>query len=214
MKPSDSTIHQIKVSIRGSQPLIWRLIEVPSDVTLVELHNIIQAAFDWENRHMWEFSVSSGGQDSVRYDSEFETDEANQADEVRLYQVLPEAHTMLYTYDYGDNRELDITTQRIHTSEPGVQYPWCLDGAQAAPLEDCGGIDEYQRLLESLSSQSRRKDREEDRETLVNRGITDWFDADHFDVKKVNQALADFAIPTVANQELSDLATAEEGASS
>ena len=51
------TVHTIKVTLRGSQPPIWRRLEVPSGSTLQQLHNIIQSAFGWEDYHMWAFET-------------------------------------------------------------------------------------------------------------------------------------------------------------
>ena len=39
-------IYQIKVTLRGSRPPIWRRIQVPGDITLAELHDILQAVMD------------------------------------------------------------------------------------------------------------------------------------------------------------------------
>ncbi|MGH3803650.1 MAG: IS1096 element passenger TnpR family protein, partial [Pseudonocardiaceae bacterium] len=40
-----SSVHRIKVTLRGSKPPIWRRLEVPSAATLAQLHHIVQEAF-------------------------------------------------------------------------------------------------------------------------------------------------------------------------
>ncbi len=50
-------VHRIKVTLRGSRPPIWRRLEVPSGTTLQQLHHLIQAAFGWEDYHMWAFET-------------------------------------------------------------------------------------------------------------------------------------------------------------
>jgi hypothetical protein len=45
-------IYQIKVMLRGSQPLIWRRIQVSSDTTLAKLHRILQCMMGWEDTHL------------------------------------------------------------------------------------------------------------------------------------------------------------------
>jgi hypothetical protein len=51
------TVHTIKVTLAGSRPPIWRRLQVPSAITLRALHDILQAAFGWEDYHMWVFET-------------------------------------------------------------------------------------------------------------------------------------------------------------
>ena len=51
-------IYQLKVTLLGTSPPIWRRLLVPADVTLAQLHDVLQAAMGWEDGHMHEFSIS------------------------------------------------------------------------------------------------------------------------------------------------------------
>jgi hypothetical protein len=42
-------VYQIKISLRGIRPPIWRRLEVFSDTTLEKLHLIFQLAMGWAN---------------------------------------------------------------------------------------------------------------------------------------------------------------------
>src|SRR3990172_4927475 len=52
------TVHQIKVTLRGTRPPIWRRILVYSDVTLYKLHEILQVAMGWTDNHLHQYRVT------------------------------------------------------------------------------------------------------------------------------------------------------------
>jgi hypothetical protein len=48
-------IYQIKVTLLGTKPPIWRRLLVPSSLTLAQLHDVLQTAMGWAGGHMHEF---------------------------------------------------------------------------------------------------------------------------------------------------------------
>lgn len=48
-------VHQIKITLQGVQPSIWRRVQVLSDCALARLHRVIQAVMGWEDYHLHEF---------------------------------------------------------------------------------------------------------------------------------------------------------------
>ena len=54
---SRSSIYQIRVTLDGSKPPIWRKLAVPSSIVLGELHEVIQIAMGWTNSHMHQFRL-------------------------------------------------------------------------------------------------------------------------------------------------------------
>jgi hypothetical protein len=42
-------VDQLKVSLRGISPKIWRRLLVPADMTLYALQRVIRIAFGWED---------------------------------------------------------------------------------------------------------------------------------------------------------------------
>lgn len=51
------TIYQLKITLRGLRPLIWRRFEVPGEYTLDRLHRVIQRVMGWTDSHLHEFIV-------------------------------------------------------------------------------------------------------------------------------------------------------------
>lgn len=55
---SDSTkIYELKISLSGIKPTIYRTIQIEENRTFFELHAAIQIAFGWENSHLHIFEI-------------------------------------------------------------------------------------------------------------------------------------------------------------
>jgi hypothetical protein len=181
------TVHRLKITLRGSKPPIWRRVEVPSDITLERLHEIVQAAFGWDGYHMWVFETPAG-------EYGLPDPELGHLDAARrkLVAVAPRKGSRLrYTYDFGDDWEHEILVEEVADAEPAVAYPRCLAGRRACPPEDCGGIWGYDELLAILADPD-HPEHHERREWL---GLEDGVDLDpgRFDPGEVNTSLSGHA---------------------
>jgi hypothetical protein len=157
---------------------------VPADVSLARLHDVIQAAFGWQDSHMHVFETPYG--DFGRADREL----GHRAEApVTLEQVAPQAKAKIgYTYDFGDDWAHEIVVEKVLDRNPALTYPCCTGGRRAAPPEDCGGIWGYEELVEILAD-PQHPEHEERLEWL---GLEDatQFDPAAFDPVEVNRALA------------------------
>jgi Plasmid pRiA4b ORF-3-like protein len=145
---SGTLVHQLKITLSGvSRPPVWRRVLVPADVTLGDLHEVIQVAMGWDDYHMHLFSV--GGQEYGSPDPEL----GHACDrKVLLSQVLSGPGDRLgYTYDFGDDWEHDIVLEETRSAVPEETYPSCVAGKGACPPEDCGGAWGYAGLKEILA---------------------------------------------------------------
>jgi hypothetical protein len=177
-------IYQLKVGLRGAKPPIWRRLEVPADISLAQLHQVIQIAFDWDNSHLHAFQTPYG---------EFGTADAELGHRaeapVTLEQVAPEARsTIRYTYDFGDDWEHDILVEKVLDRDETVSYPRCTGGRRAAPPEDSGGIWGYLELLGVLSDSAHPE--HEDRLEWLGLDKADDFDPASFDAEAITKALS------------------------
>ena len=108
------TIIQLKISLRGTKPLIWRRVLVEKTTTFEALHEVIQLAMGWTNSHLHEFTVNGVriGPPLDEFDLDFGeglTDEAT----VTLESVLSQVNqTFGYTYDFGDSWDHVIVMEK------------------------------------------------------------------------------------------------------
>ena len=182
-KPQE--IYQIKVTLLGTKPPIWRRLLIPGDMTLERLHDVLQLAFEWEDCHLHEFSIGR-----QRFGTPDPMDDvmggAPTASErtARLASVLGKVGAKaVYSYDFGDGWEHGIVVEKRLEPEPGRAYPVCLAGARHGPPEDCGGIPGFYNLLEALGNPAHEEHEE----------LLEWvggdFDPDAFSVDEVNLRL-------------------------
>jgi len=54
-------VYVIRMTLNGSKPTIWRKLAVPSDITLGELHEVIQIAMGWTDSHLHQFVLQDKG---------------------------------------------------------------------------------------------------------------------------------------------------------
>lgn len=178
---TENAIYQIKVTLKDSQPPIWRRVQVPGDVTLETLHDVLQAVMSWWNYHLHQFIVGDTyyGVSHPEYMMEMH-DESK----VRLNEIADEGAAFLYEYDFGDGWLHVLEVEKVVAPEPGREYPVCLGGRRATPPEDVGGIWGFEEYLEAMAD----PDHSEHEMYMEWRGP---FDPEAFDVDEVNAALAD-----------------------
>ena len=149
-------LYQLKITLRGSKPPIWRRVVVRADMTLDRLHTIIQVALGWTNSHLHQFIAGSGFARAFygRPDPQFDAMGGGTLNEKRytVADLAPVARRkFIYEYDFGDSWEHEVVAEKILPPDPAFKHPACLAGANACPPEDCGGIGGYYGLLEILA---------------------------------------------------------------
>ncbi|MDQ7784265.1 MAG: plasmid pRiA4b ORF-3 family protein [Desulfomonilaceae bacterium] len=174
-------VFQLKVTLRGIRPPIWRRIQVTGDTTLHQLHRILQTTMGWYGGHLHEFDVfGTPYGDPAMLEDGVVLDEKK----VRLDRLVSEEKERFhYLYDFGDSWEHEILVEKIIPPEKGTTYPVCLTGKRACPPEDCGGPWGYEELLEALKDPS-HEDHEEMQEW-----VDEDFDPNRFDAEEINRRL-------------------------
>lgn len=171
-----SEIYQFRIRLEGSRPSIWRLVEMPLDIPLIEVHRFIQGGMPWGQAHLFRFE-----RDDQRWkDPEFvdrSDPNTHSVQGVTLGDVLGEHGRRIgYVYDFGDHWEHGIWRERPVEPVQDGEYPRLVGGERAAPPEDVGGIWRYNDIAAKLRNEQHDELREYGCGWLVDRG----FDPDEF----------------------------------
>jgi len=148
--------YRVRVDLEGTDPPLWRGLELASDLFLDQVHDIIQVVFGWTDSHLHRFASGPDrfGERTEHYLCPFDVDEGDTgipAGHVRLDEVLAEpGDRLFYSYDYGDNWEHVIVLEAVLPVAPGSGLAVCTGGFRRGPAEDCGGTHIYQ-LVEAAT---------------------------------------------------------------
>lgn len=184
-KADGNLVYLLEVTLKEIQPPIWRRFQVPSSLTLAQLHDALQIIMGWTDSHLHRFIIN--GQEFGRpdYEERFADDDPIRDERrmrlARLFPVVPAA--FLYEYDYGDGWIHVLVVENILSARPGVDYPNCIEGERACPPEDVGGVSGYEELLAVLA------DPEHEEHEAMWMWAGEDFDPEAFDIEAVNQAL-------------------------
>lgn len=162
-------ILQLKISLKYSNPLIWRTVQIPADYVFDQLHDVIQIAFAWEDAHLYQFTIpfGHGKQQYVMREDEFSfIDDALDAATSPIKEYIHVGDTFSYVYDMGDNWEHEILCEALLIKPARVKVPRCIDGAMNHAFEDVGGIGGYYYTLEALKD-PKNPDHKEQVEWLI-----------------------------------------------
>jgi hypothetical protein len=129
-------ILRLKIVLADTEPPIWRRVEVPAEMTLKDLHGVIQAVMGWEDDHLHQFHLG------------------RQTISARV--CLDELATggvkrFTYLYDMGDSWEHRIQIEKRLAADPALSYPRFVDGAMRCPPEDVGGVPGFYEFLEAIA---------------------------------------------------------------
>ena len=174
---------QLKVQIKGiSKPPVWRRILVPDHFTFGRLHQVIQAAFGWEDYHLYQFSPKGYGSEPLIgvVEEDLADEEMKNAEKEKLKKYLYlKGQTFTYIYDFGDDWTHTILVEKL-IDQKAVRAE-LVAGKGACPPEDCGGIWGYEDLQEALAD-PKHEMHEEMREWLGFEKGENW-DTNSFDLE-------------------------------
>ena len=179
--PSRRTLFLLHVTLRDVIPSVWRRAAVAGAISLADLHVVFQIIMGWDFKHLYSFTVA----DRVYDDPQGDDRDTRSPDprKTRLHSLgLAQGSTFLYTYDFGDEWEHQVTVEGIAPFQPSSSAVTLLGGERACPPEDCGGPDGYMQLLEALRNPQSQGAQE----------LLEWlgpFDPNALDLRRIADAL-------------------------
>ena len=183
-KQEPTKMYEVKVSLSGSEPLIWRRVQVPRDLTLHQLHQVIQAALDWDDDHLHEFKIARKRYAPLmEWGTDFDDSTVNE-DIVRLNGVAKPKAKFVYLYDFGDSWHHDIQIERELEPESPARQARCVAGENACPPEDCGGIYGYYDMMDTA------RDPQDEEYEHTREWLGEDFDPTHFDLEATDRRVA------------------------
>ncbi|MEI6789152.1 MAG: plasmid pRiA4b ORF-3 family protein [bacterium] len=152
-------VYQFKITLCETEPFVWRRIQVPGCYSFWDLHCAIIDAFGWLDYHLHLFTIHNP---ATGADDHFGIPDADD-DPMMGYTVFPGWKMRLsrlftpenaradYLYDFGDGWHHEVVLEAVLPRSADTTYPRCVDGENACPPEDCGGVPGFSRFKKSIS---------------------------------------------------------------
>lgn len=144
-----AAVYQLKITLNGVRPPIWRRVLVADNTTLARLHAVIQALMGWEDEHLHQFDI-----DGERFGEATVEGYRRVRDEhkFKLSEVAAAEAKFTYLYDFSVNWEFTVVVEEVNPPAADQVLPLCIKGKRAAPPEHIGGVWGYQALLEAKAN--------------------------------------------------------------
>lgn len=186
MPNPENSIYQIKISLIGANPPIWRRVLIHPATTLQDLHRIIQLAMGWQGYHLHLFQTPDGR--LIGDPSEDDEGTMNFDDEARVTVsslLSHEGEKLSYEYDFGDSWLHEIALEKRLPPTEAHPLPRCIKAVRQCPPEDVGGLGGFYEFLEAM------EDAAHPEHVAVRDWLgEDWFEPEFVDLQQINENLA------------------------
>lgn len=185
--------YQIKVSIKGIKPVVWRRLKIPGNITFQQLHQIIQASFGWLDYHLYKFEYNKTVVTIPNDDyapGELYGEDITELDSMTtmINEPFGTCERCLYEYDFGDCWEHEIIIEKSLKDTKKNSIPECIKGSGQRPPEDVGGSGGYEDFLDIIQDK-----KNPEREDMLSWAEKDTgghiFDPEYFNINEINRNL-------------------------
>lgn len=150
-----AVIYQLKLTVHGSEPPIWRRLQIPADTRMDTVHELFEASMGWDLGSMHEFTLGwltfGGDHLTPHHYPEYEF-----ADETKICLLdldLTGEHGLGYEAWFGNETlwTIEAELEEMLPCDCECTLPICTDAMMAAPPQHLSDLEHYYRMIEVLS---------------------------------------------------------------
>lgn len=178
-------VYQLKIVLMGTDPVVWRRVQVPGTFSLAKLHDVLQLSMGWTDSHMHQFIIGKDFYGHPAEEDDWGDRKVFDERKTKLSDLKAKIKkNFIYEYDFGDSWQHEIKVEKvIAATETILKHPILLAGERACPPEDVGGIPGYEEFLAALKNP----------EDEANAELIEWYgekyDPDHIAMETINKLL-------------------------
>lgn len=147
-------VYQLKVSLRGVKPPVWRRILVEDTMTFMQLQKTVDIAFGWPLSKFSAFKVR-GITVCQRHSHIDVLKECLNSITTRLFVFnLEPGDRIEMKQDIVDKWTFDVKVEAYMAPDMKNAYPICVDAMGITPPKELGSPREYAQLLQALSDEN------------------------------------------------------------
>ena len=141
-----SPVLELRISLRGVSPPVWRRLLIPEQITIAQLHHVMQFAMGWNDEHLHRFIIR-GWRYGGHRDGAFQFFDGPDTLNLAAF-GLHEHERFAYLYDFTSWWLHDVRVERRTCHQRSGPLPRCVAGSGRCPPEDAGGPKRYMNALE------------------------------------------------------------------
>lgn len=142
---------QLRIQLEEVAPTVWRRLLVPGGARLSRIHEMFQAAMGWTNSHLHSFTIREKVYGTQIGADEWPDPPLDESELTLFVALAGGVRRFHYEYDFGDSWGHEVVVEETTFSPLVLKHAVCLDGQNACPPEDVGGVSGYARFLEAIA---------------------------------------------------------------
>lgn len=193
--------YTLRITLRHLRPAIWRKVDVPSNISLRHLGDLILDLMGWGGWHLNQFIKGDSyympcyqREASGESDFSWDCENLNQEDYSIGDLLSVKGRYVVFEYDFGDSWEHEVRLSGVSEyQDDEVREIVFRGGERCCPPDDCGSVWGYEELLGILAKRKAGKRLSADeRDQLEWAGWGKNYDPEALDLDECRRVVARF----------------------